>query len=58
MYVRIYYTGGFIEWTSISMMKATGFGTNCKEIIISLVLSYQPKKKDLLAFGGSDTNAI
>ena len=32
------------------MMKATGFGTNCKAIIISLVLSYQPKKKDLLTY--------
>ena len=44
MYVRIYYTGGFIEWTSISMMKATGFGTNCKEIIISLVLSAEEER--------------
>ena len=29
---------------------------NCKEIIISLVLSYQPKKNSLSVCGDSDTN--
>lgn len=29
-----------------------------KVIIISLVLFYQPKKKDLSVFGDSNTNAI
>ena len=41
------------------MMKAMVFGMNCKEIIISLALLYQPKKNtSLSAYGGSDTNAI
>lgn len=37
-YVRIYYTGGFIIWTSTFLMKATVYGMNCREIIISLAL--------------------
>ena len=41
------------------MMKAMVFGMNCKEIIIFLVLLYQPKKNtSLLAYGDNDTNAI
>ena len=34
------------------------YGMNCKEIIIFLVLSYQPKKNSLSAYGDSDTCSI
>ena len=41
------------------MMKTMVFGMNCKEIIIFLVLLYQPKKNtSLLAYEDNDTNAI
>ena len=33
-------------------------GMNCKEIIIFLVLFYQPKKNSLSAYGDSDTCSI
>lgn len=33
-------------------------GMNCKEIIIFLVLSYQPKKSNLLGYGDSNTYGI
>ena len=38
-------------------MKTTSCGMSLKAITISHVLDYQPKKKDLLAFGDSGTNA-
>ena len=41
------------------MMKATVFGTNCRGIIISLALLYQPKKNtNLSGCEGNDTNTI
>ena len=41
------------------MMKAMVFGMNYKEIIIFLVLLYQPKKNTSLSvYGGSDTSDI
>ena len=44
MYVRIYYTGGFIIWTSTFLIKRMVYGMSCREIIISLALLCQPKK--------------
>lgn len=40
-YVRIYYTGGFIIWTSTFLMKSTAYGMNCGEdyYIPCLILS-------------------
>ena len=38
--------------TSIFTMIKTVCGMNCKEIIIFLVLSYQPKKNSLSVWGG------
>lgn len=35
-----------------------GCGMNCKEIIIFLVSSYQPKKNSLSAYGDSGTCGI
>lgn len=58
MYVRIYYTGGLIIWTSTFLIKRMVYGMSCREIIISLALLYQPKKNtNLSAYGGSGTNA-
>ena len=45
-------------WTSIFMMKAMVFGINCKEIIISIALFYQPKKNSQSVCGDSDTYTI
>ena len=39
-------------------MKATVFGMNCKEIIISPVLPYYPKKTNLSTYGGNGTYVI
>ena len=61
MYVRIYYNGGFFngfQWTSIITMIKMVYGMNCKEIIIFLVLSYQPKKNSLSVCGDSGTCGI
>ena len=58
-YVRIYYNGGFIIWTSTFLLKAMVYDMNCKEIIIFLALLYQPKRNtSLSAYGDSDINAI
>ena len=40
MYVRIYYTGGLIIWTSTFLIKRMVYGMSCREIIISLALLY------------------
>ena len=43
MYVRIYYTGGLIIWTSTFLIKRMVYGMSCREIIISLALLYDTR---------------
>ena len=50
-YVRIYYTGGFIKWTSTFLMKVMVYGMNYREIIISLLILSEEETQPIGLWG-------
>ena len=52
MYVRIYYNGGFFQWTSTFTMIKMVCGMNCKEIIIFLVFILPAEKEQPIGLWG------